>query len=287
MSTGTQTIPAKIDQLLRNLDTIVTLPEITARIAAVVADDQSSAQDLHRIITHDPALVSRLLKLVNSAFYGRPGEVDSVQRAIVLLGFDGVYRLALAATVGPLFKGGRISEHFTAADLWTHCIAVGAVAKELAGAIGTIPREEAFLVGLLHDVGLLVVLKAYRGQLRQVCDQAHDQGNFNELEAQILGAGHADIGAILSKMWKFPPGVREVARHHHHPLTAPEALRDLTRLVYVADTLCCEQQIGFWLPAESQELDESIVQDLVPADLIETARANLEAWVAPALRFFT
>jgi HD-like signal output (HDOD) protein len=283
-----QGTPGSIDKLLRCLDTIVTLPELTVRINAVINDPNSSAADLHRIVSHDPALVSRLLRLVNSALYGRQTSIDSVQRAIVFLGFEGVYQLAIAATMGPLFKGGKICEGFTAKDLWTHCVAVAAVARELAAGIGTVSPEEAFLVGLLHDVGLLVALRACRGQLRQVCEQAIANNTpFTEIEAPIVGAGHSELGSALAKLWKFPPGVREVAHHHHNPLAAPESLRALAVIVHVADVLCCQQHIGFYMTAEKQVLDPAVYQELISQPLLDIAREMLPKWVAPAIELFS
>lgn len=284
----TQGTPGSVDKLLRCLDTIVTLPELTVRINAVINDPNSSASDLHRIVSHDPALVSRLLRLVNSALYGRQTNIDSVQRAIVFLGFEGVYHLAIAATMGPLFKGGKICEAFSAKDLWTHCIAVAAVSRELAANIGTVSPEEAFLVGLLHDVGLLVALRACRGQFRQACEQAlAGPQPFNELEVPIVGAGHSELGSALAKLWKFPAGVREVAHYHHNPLAAPESLRALATIVHVADALCCHERIGFYLTAEKHVLDPAVYEGLISSALMEMAQEMLSDWVEPAVQLFS
>lgn len=287
VTTAAQPTQICVDKLLSSVDTVVTLPEITTRIAAVVNDHRSTARDLHWIISHDPALVSRLLRLVNSALYARPIAIDSVERAIILLGFDAVYHLAIAATLGPLFKGGKICEGLTAMDLWTHCIAVAAVSKEMAHWIGYPPAEEAFLAGLLHDVGMIAALQACRGQLRRVCERSQVENvPFTSLELEIVGASHENLGAALARHWKFPATVREVAANHHDPLAAPEQFRVFAVLVHVADVLCCQQKMGFHLTADRQTLDESAFADIVSPSVIQLARERLQSWVEPALKIF-
>src|ERR687883_626974 len=123
----TTTLPADPQQLItqavKQVTAIATLPEVTARIIATVEDPKSSASQLHKIVSHDPALVTRILKVVNSAFYGLPGQIGSIERAIVLLGLNAIKNIAVAASLGQLFRGSKLCEGYTAKDLWTHCIA--------------------------------------------------------------------------------------------------------------------------------------------------------------------
>src|SRR6267378_7435755 len=138
MSTATanssviETQPAAVLEMVKKVSSIATLPEITAKIIATVEDPKSTASQLHKIVSHDPALVTRILKVVNSAFYGLPGQIGSVERAIVLLGLNAVKNIAVAASLGQLFRNGKLCEGIAARDLWTHCIAVGVTARELA-----------------------------------------------------------------------------------------------------------------------------------------------------------
>src|SRR5690606_35035478 len=122
----------KVVEAVKKVTTLAKLPEVTARIVRTVEDPNSTAAGLHKIISHDPALVTRILKVVNSAFYGLPGQVGSVERAIVLLGLNAVKNIAVAASLGQMFRGVKLCDGFTAKDLWTHCIAVAVTARELA-----------------------------------------------------------------------------------------------------------------------------------------------------------
>jgi HD-like signal output (HDOD) protein len=187
-----------IREVINKISSLATLPEITAQIIATVEDPRSSAAQLHRIVSHDPALVTRILKVVNSAFYGLPGQIASVERAIVLLGLNAIRNISVAASLGQLFRGVELCEGFTARDLWKHCIAVGVCARELARRMRVPLADEAFLAGMIHDVGVLVSLQASKEKLTQVCDQAKRSTEcFTELERQLMGMDHQQLGAAL------------------------------------------------------------------------------------------
>src|SRR3954462_10294431 len=169
---STATLPQNntlVAEALRKVTNISTLPEVTANIVATVEDPKSTAAQLHKIVAHDPALATRILKVVNSAFYGLPGQIGSVERAIVLLGLNAVKNIAVAASLGQLFRGVKLCEGFTAKDLWTHCVAVGVTARELARQLKLPFADEAFLAGMIHDIGIMVSLQTSPEQLKQIC----------------------------------------------------------------------------------------------------------------------
>ena len=275
--------PERLAELLGSLHTIATLPEIAVRITECVNDPGSTVADLYEILANDPALVSRLLRLVNSAFYLRSTEIDSIQRAIVLLGFDAVHHLALAATMGQLSRGARICEGYTGRDLWIHCISVASVARELARRTQQIAPEEVFLTGLLHDIGLLASLQVCRGQLRQVCDQVRAGATtFAAAELELIGVTHQELGAALARQWKFPESVRVVAGHHHDPASAAPRWQAMAAIVHVADVICCCQAIGFDLTARLETLDP-LCMNIIPDELLAEATACAAEWAKPAM----
>src|SRR5205807_4199733 len=144
---------------------------VTVKIIQTVEDPKSTASQLHKIVSYDPALVTRILKVVNSAFYGLPGQIGSVERAIVLLGLNAVKNIAVAASLGQLFRGVKLCEGYTAKDLWTHCIAVAVTARELAKQMKLQIADEAVLAGLIHDVGVLAALHVYPEKLKADCEK--------------------------------------------------------------------------------------------------------------------
>jgi len=281
--------PTLVADALKKVSTIATLPEVTAKIVQTVEDPKSTAAQLHKIVAHDPALATRILKVVNSAFYGLPGQIGSVERAIVLLGLNAIKNIAVAASLGQLFRGVKLCEGFTAKDLWTHCVAVGVVARDLAKQMKIPLVDEAFLAGMIHDVGILVSLQTAPEPTRLVCEKArqHTGGDFDfcALERQMMGGvDHQMLGARLAQAWKFPYACQMVAGHHHNPHTVSDNQHLLIWLVYVADTLCAQGQQGFNLTALHQSLDTAGLGDAVQIDraVIEQVRTQLPELVSNA-----
>src|SRR5688572_18190084 len=275
-----------VESAVKKVSTIATLPEVTSRIVATVEDPKSTASQLHKIVSHDPALVTRILKVVNSAFYGLPGQIGSIERAIVLLGLNAVKNIAVAASLGQLFRGVKLCEGFTAKDLWKHCVAVGVVARDLAKQMKVPLVDEAFLAGMIHDIGILVSLQTAPEPTRLVCEKArlHKEGDFDfcALERQMMGGvDHQMLGARLAEAWKFPHSCQMVAGHHHSPQALPDAQHMLVWLVFVADTICAQGQQGFNLTALHQKLDNANLAAMkIDPVLIEHTRNNLAAIVS-------
>src|SRR5262245_13482371 len=241
MSTATATPAdpkALVAKALSKVTSIATLPEVTIQIIKIVEDPRSSAAQLHKIIAHDPALVTRILKVVNSSFYGLPGQIGSIERAIVLLGLNAVKNIAVAASLGELFRGTKLCEGFTAKDLWTHCVGVAATARHLAREMKLPFADEAFLAGMIHDIGILVSLQTFPEKLQQTCEKVKATGaNFCETEREIVGVDHQMLGGAIAEQWKFPRSCQLVAGHHHEPTILSDINRTMVTLVFAADTL--------------------------------------------------
>src|SRR5688572_14749668 len=275
---------ARAREAVRKVTTIATLPEVTNQIIRTVEDPKSTAGQLHKIVSHDPALVTRILKVVNSAFYGLPGQIGSIERAIVLLGLNAVKNIAVAASLGQLFRGAKLCEGFTPKDLWTHCIAVGVAARDLARQMKLPMADEAFLAGMIHDMGVLVALQVYPEEVRRVCEAAKGgQRSFCDLEREILGMDHQQLGMALAEQWKFPRSCQLVAGHHHRPSALADQHRMLVTLVYVADTICCKSKHGFNLTGLHQSIDDAGLDDIhIDRSLIEQTRNRLDEIVGAA-----
>ncbi len=304
MSIATATAPIPADaktnklvlEMIRQVSTIATLPEVTARIIATVEDPRSSAAQLHKIVSHDPALVARVLKVVNSAFYGLPGQIGSIERAIVLLGLNAVKNIAVAASIGQLFRGARLCADYAAKDLWTHCIAVGVAARDMAQQMKIPQAEEAFLAGMIHDIGILISLQSAPEKLAQVCERAagglkQPEGaapppSFCELEREMIGVDHQQLGMALAAHWKFPRPCQLVAGFHHDSSMPADSHRVLVGLVHIADTICCGSKHGFPLTAAGQKIEESDLTALqITPAIVEHTRTRLDQLVANASNF--
>lgn len=235
------------------------LPEVTLRIVEVVGDPSCTAADLNRIVSTDPVLCMRILKVVNSAFYGLPHPVASVERAIVLLGADAIRNIAMAASFGRVVRGVDGKSRLSAKTLWVHSLAVGAAAKRLAESAGLEDPGEAFLCGLLHDVGSLVQMQRDPRALAAVAAE-RDRGarSLVEIEDDAFGANHQDFGRKLCEKWQLPPSILDVIGGHEAPLGLGEDARPAACAVHVADALAAASGFEF-LEKAGETVDPEVV----------------------------
>jgi HD-like signal output (HDOD) protein len=268
---------------VKQLSHIATLPEVTLGIIELVENPNSSAQDLNALIGRDPALSARVLKVVNSAFYGLPRQIGSINRAISLLGLNAVKNIAIAASLAKLFRGGSLCDRFDAKDLWTHSVAVATAAKLLAKEARMSSGDEAFLAGLMHDIGIMVELQCDRAKLAQVfADMQFDaDGNalidFRMAERAVFGADHGHFGEALCEQWKFPRSLALACGHHHDPMGAPAGARQIPWIVYLADRLATEHE-GFHADLVDRSIPEEALADLgLDLAQIENVRTQLTA----------
>ncbi|HVZ94445.1 MAG TPA: HDOD domain-containing protein [Phycisphaerales bacterium] len=276
-----------VAKAIAELGHIATLPEITLKIVELVEDQTSTAQDLHNVIANDPALCSRILKVVNSSFYGLPGQIGSINRAIVLLGLNAVKNIAISASLAKLYRGGELCPSFSARDLWKHSIATAATSKLIGDELGLNVPDEAFLAGLIHDIGIMVELQFSRQKLIEIFARVDPEGkrepknDMREAEQSILGANHQQFGKGLSDKWKFPRTFAAVTGGHHNPLDLPEADRTLPALVYVADRITATLPDGFRLDLTSLDFDPAVLDVLkLTHEQIEKVRSTLNDQLA-------
>lgn len=251
-----------VDLALSKCGDISTLPEVTAKIIELVEDANSTARDMHEIIKTDPALSARVLKVVNSPFYGLPGQVASVDRAIVLLGLSAVKNIAIAASISRMFRGEQLGAQFTARDLWRHSVAVAVGGRLIAKATKFRgPIDEVFLAGLIHDLGLMVERQAFPDKLAEVVEQCTSGGgHFLELETKIVGADHQAFGDGLATKWKFPRNLRAVVGMHHTPERLSTELQMFGSIVRTADVLVCDLKLGFHLTVGDGGLTDELLE---------------------------
>ncbi len=267
------------DQVVRDaiadISHIATLPEVTMRIIELVEDPNATAEDLNKVISHDPALGARILKVVNSAFYGLPGQIGSLNRAIVLLGLNAVKNIAIAASLAKLFKGGQVCNGFDARDLWTHCVATATASRMLVQRLKLPLRDEAFLAGLIHDIGIMVEVQAVREGFVEAIEamRADPSLSLREAEAAWLGADHEQFGMGVCRLWKFPTAFVNVTGQHHHPWNLPSESRQLASIVYVAQCLSsrCGHSITMGTEPMQPRVDVLDELGLTEADLDELA----------------
>lgn len=232
------------ESLLRLVEKIPAFPQSVSRVLRLASDLNCSTRELVDVVASDPVLTLKILRLVNSAYFGLANKVTSVQQAVVNLGVNTLKNTALSlALVGSLPRdneAGLCMDRF-----WLHCLAVGLAARRLARASG-LSRGEAedyFVAGLLHDVGRLVLASyqslAYRSVLETT---AQDQADIFAVETAMLDATHCQVGTLLASRWGLPEPLESCLAWHHDPDGAPSAMTDA---VFAADQLAKRLGLGF------------------------------------------
>jgi len=281
ISPATPPVPQKsVAQILENITHLAALPEVTRRVLNLVENPKTTPHDLHEVISQDPALVSRILKVANSAFYGLPGQVSSINRAIVMLGHTALVNIVVAASMTKLFRGKQLGPYLNVKELWRHSVAVGVFSEMIVSKINPTLRDEAFLGGLIHDIGILVQLQAMRDPLAEMLERtAHEQTRYVDLEARMLGIDHQALGAGLTELWNLPRNFKYVAGYHHQPLALAPECRWLTCVVHVADQVCCSAGHGFALTCHGEALNPAVLLELgiTPEALEDWSRRLPEA----------
>ena len=235
---------SELKALVQKVTDLPTLPAMMATITRLMQDPRTSAEELGRAISTDPALVSKVLKLVNSAFYGFPGRIATITQAIVILGFSTIRNVVLTTSVLKAFgKGGTAG--VDVGLFWEHSLLTGAIARALAMERKANFVEETFIAGLLHDMGRIVLSQKLPAEFEKVLKIKQEKG-IPQLEAEqiALKLNHGDIGGWLAHKWNLPLPFVDVMRLHHFPLRIleqqPGAQSDtvtLVFLVHAADVL--------------------------------------------------
>ncbi len=250
----------KLWQLVDDLVTLPTLPTILGQINDLIADQNSSAADVAEVIQTDVAIATKVLRLANSAYYGLRSKVSSVQHAIAMLGFNIIKNLAITATVFGDFNQGENHPHFNHEAFWKHCMATAAANRLLADRmdLGRKEVEGAFICGLLHDVGKIIMCEHLHDRFVEALDlTATERIPLVAAEQKLLEFTHADVGALLANRWALAPEIITAAQFHHNPTEAPVGEELAPCMVHVADIIARLRPIGHGGGAVHPQLNEA------------------------------
>jgi putative nucleotidyltransferase with HDIG domain len=228
----------QIQDILDDVEHLVSLPAACVRINELINDPASSVEDISRIITQDVALTARILRVANSPLYGFSTQIDTISRAITVLGTQQVLDLSLATSAVQTFSG--IPNTLVSMDsFWEHSILCALCARHLAMECLKRQREAVFVGGLLHDIGQLVLYHLLPDLSRQALEACLDGPNeleTQEAERDIIGFDHAEVGGELAHRWSLPTIIQECIAYHHHPEEAQQN-RVETAIVHIANSI--------------------------------------------------
>jgi putative nucleotidyltransferase with HDIG domain len=234
----------RIKKVTESIISLPTLPTVVSKMIDLVDNPKTSAASLARLISTDQALTAKILKLANSAYYGFPREISTVNMAIVVLGFNTVKDMGLSLSVFEVFKdaeGGRV---FDVSKFWEHSIGCGAASRMIARRLKYRFVGEAFVAGLLHDIGKVILNQYVHKEFVDIIGlAASGETSLEVAEEKIIGTGHPQVGSWLAEKWNLPKIIVESIAFHHDPWEAKmEPL--LVAIVSVANYLCHLCNIG-------------------------------------------
>ena len=249
-------------QLINKVKEMPPLPQSITQILEITKDTSSSAQDLAKVFERDPTLTVNILKLANSPVYGFSSKISTITHAIVCLGLETVKSIALTSSTHEMLNKEIPAYCLEEGMLWQHSISSATCARIIAQRIGYKDNEEAYIAGLLLDIGKIVLSHFAEGQFEQVAEKANDDNiPFNIAEQKILGFGHPQVGGRVIKKWNLPSSLVEAVQYHHEPNKA-EINKTLTYIVHLADAISCMLGVGLGSDGLMYEFEENTLDVL-------------------------
>jgi len=263
----------RADQILKSVGDIPPMPHVAAQVMEQTGSDQTTAEDLNRVISQDQALAARVLRIANSSFYAASVKIKTLAHAISFVGFNSIRSIVIAAATRELYPVLGKNEQL----LWEHSVATGLAARLLARRARFGNPEQAFLAGLLHDIGKTILLLKLRDPMAKVMEKVATNASlsFSELEEEAFGFDHSALGQLVGRRWKLGSEIEEAIGSHH----APEEATEEPTLAYVtslANSLCHRAGIG---PAATPALDLTSLESArylnLPAEMLQEVQNEL------------
>jgi putative nucleotidyltransferase with HDIG domain len=251
-----------ITSIIKGIDELKPIPQVTQKVMAVANDPMSSATDLADIIQYDPALTANILKVCNSAFFGLAQRIDSIHQAVAYLGMDQVVGMAMLNLGSETLKQAQKGYDLREGELWKYSVLSAFMAREIASNKNQKDKHLIFTAALLKDIGK-AVLSEYVGNYFDDIEKAIADRDitFRDAEKLIIGIDHAAVGAMVAEKWNFSGRMVDIIRNHHLGAGWPEDDIELAT-VYVADTLCMIMGIGVGSDGLAYRFHPRVVQKL-------------------------
>ncbi len=226
--------------IAKSASQLFSLPEICIKLQDLIYDPESSMSDIAQLISVDPSLSARLLKIANSSFYSFPSQIDSLSRAITLIGTADLYSLALATSTPETFGSLEDNEHIDMHRFWRQSVNTGLTSRLLAEELGLRHTEVFFLAGLFHNIGKLVILEQAPDKYLQIKAHPIDDMSPWEIERSVIDYTYADVGDALLACWNMPENLRDMVANQHRPDKAADA--KFAAIIHIASRGICQKE---------------------------------------------
>lgn len=240
------------EKIIKKFNKIRTMPHNVTRLAQLINDENSTLADFEETIRIDPILVARLLTIVNSSYFGLIRKVDSISRAVALLGMKNLHNIAVTDALKDMFHSNtQMQSSFSLSTLWSHSASAGICCKMLAERIFSINGDDAYLCGLLHDIGLIVEYQVFKQDFLTAFNKwTPDNPSLVEIEEEALETDHCRIGYLLAQQWHFSESLAIAIKNHHvaSDNIIPESPEGILQL-----SLYIISQLGFTLKEDCIE----------------------------------
>jgi len=244
--------------VLDSIEELPTLPAVMVQLQQCIDAQRTTMKTIGNIIHNDQSLSAKVLRLVNSAYYGLHTEVKSIERAIVVLGLNTVKNIALGVSVIDTFEHARANQ-FRTDYFWIHALETAVYAEHIARMKELAHPEDYFIAGLLHDLGIIFESQYMTESFFEAIDSLDDfQGNFPAAETVSIGANHAELGHYLAARWELPPVITIPLRWHHHAVSSDDCPPDhqqMVEAVRIGDTYSRMRGLGTFIEKWTEPLD--------------------------------
>ena len=233
------------DRISKSVKNLPTLPTIYSALQESMTNPRVTTEEIAKIISSDQASAFKVLRVVNSPFYGFSGRISTISSAILHLGFNEVRNIVLALSVINMFQESKMVSNFRPVDFWKHSIAVGVATRLIGNAMHISNLENYFLAGILHDIGKLLFFQLADNEYSRVLDYVEEHRcTIGEAEKEILGLCHTEAGTILADKWKLPTSIKNVIEYHHFSFPTGRD-ENIVACVHVADIFVRMLQFGY------------------------------------------
>ncbi|MDD2539417.1 MAG: HDOD domain-containing protein [Desulfuromonadaceae bacterium] len=266
----------ELEIMIMTASDLPTIPVVATKVMQLIESETATAEELAKVVASDPAVAARVLKISNSSFYGCQRQIQTLSHAIVVLGFATLKSLVVAASVKQVYQPYGLTEKM----LWEHSFGAGLASRMIAKETRLVSEEEAFLGGLFHDIGKIIMNTMNKQQFQEVMQRCYNDGiSFEEAEQRVYPYTHSEVGGLVIKKWNFPDMLMHAVLDHHtfdFPGDGDPCQINLTCVVGLSDLFCHKVGIGMrepdtgldllqTVPAQRLGLDEQRIEALMEA----------------------